>query len=191
MKVIKSVMKSGATVFVLVCGGLVSEAFADGGFEFSRATYDLIMMWVNFIILAAIIVKYSRRPIKNFLKQQKNEIVDTIKELEEQKKQALEKIQKSKQELETSQKNLEIIKNKIVSLGQQRKEELIQEAENESRVLLEIAQFKIQAYIREAAEQVKLEMIETASEMAAEKLPSILKKKDYDRCIHSWLEAAT
>jgi hypothetical protein len=36
--------------------------------NYSRATWDLTMRWVNFLILAVVIVKYSKQPLISFLK---------------------------------------------------------------------------------------------------------------------------
>ncbi len=39
-----------------------------------RETYDLVLRYINFIILVVIIVKYGKEPIKKFLKLQKDDI---------------------------------------------------------------------------------------------------------------------
>ena len=44
-----------------------------------RETYDMVLRWINFVILAVIIVKYARKPLKDFIFGQRKNL---IRELE-------------------------------------------------------------------------------------------------------------
>ena len=39
-----------------------------------RPTYDLVMRWVNFLILVIIIVKYMRKPLGDFIAGKQREV---------------------------------------------------------------------------------------------------------------------
>jgi F-type H+-transporting ATPase subunit b len=167
----------------------VANAWAADGFEFTRETYDLMMKWVNFIILAALIIKYARRPIANFLKEKKDEVAAGIKKLENQKKSIQEKLQESQRQLTASEERLVSIKNRIIADGENRKAQIIADAQNESRIMLETAQLRIDHQIREMHSHLKSELIDTATRMALTKLPGILTAADQDRLIHQWMDA--
>ena len=47
-----------------------------------RPMFDLVMRWVNFLILAFLLIKFSRAPIKKFLADKKQTIADEIGNLE-------------------------------------------------------------------------------------------------------------
>ena len=71
------------TVLFFLLAGAVEVLAAEGGGGW-RPTYDIIMKWVNFGILAFIFFKFARRPLKNFLSDKKNEISLQIKKLEDE-----------------------------------------------------------------------------------------------------------
>ena len=66
------------TALFFLSAGAVEVLAAEGGGGW-RPTYDIIMRWVNFGILAFIFFKFARRPLKNFLSDKKNEISLQIK----------------------------------------------------------------------------------------------------------------
>jgi F-type H+-transporting ATPase subunit b len=176
-------------VLILFFSGLNTFAAAADASGFTRESYDLLMRWVNFIILAFLIVKYARRPVANFLKEKRNEISSLVEQYEAEKKEALDKIRESQIQLETSQERLELIKEKIVAEGQRRKEQLIADAKEESRLLLDSARQKIQGQIREAYHTLRAELIDEAAEKALIKLPGMVTQEDQERFIRQWLLA--
>ena len=177
-------------VFFALWGLWPDNALAADISGFTRADYDLILRWVNFIILAGLIIKYSRRPLVAFLKDKKNEVARSIEEYEAQKQEADVKIRESEAQLAASQERLELIKERIVSEGQRRKTELIEDAQNESRIMLETAQQKIEGQIREAYERIKFEMIDMATQRALAKLPAVLNPADHERLVRRWIDFA-
>lgn len=181
-------MKMALTVsIVLACWVTVVWAAEETGF--TRETYDLLMRWLNFIILAGVIIKYARRPIANFLKEKKAEVAGTIEKLEARKKAATEKLLVCQNELTANQARLASIKDRLIAEGENRKAEIIADAQNESRLMLETAKLRIDHQIREMHALLKSELIDTATQMALTKLPGIVNTADHDRLIHQWLDA--
>ena len=166
-----------------------ASAWAAQEFEFTRETYDLLMRWVNFIILAALIIKYARRPIANFLKEKKEEVAVAIERLETQKQAAKDKLSACQSELSANEKHLELIKQKIIAEGETRKAELIAGAQNDSRIMMETAQLRIEHMVRESRGQIKSDLIDAATEIALSKIPDMLTEKDHDLFIHQWMDA--
>ncbi|MGD9301015.1 MAG: ATP synthase F0 subunit B, partial [Desulfobacterales bacterium] len=108
-----------------------------------RPIFDLVMRWVNFLILAFLLIKFSRAPIKKFLDGKKQEIADAIGELEGAKENILHQIEESKKQLENSQERLTELKKKIVAQGEKNKQNIIAEAELESKIMLKSAKQKM------------------------------------------------
>lgn len=156
----------------------------------NRPMWDLIMRWVNFLILAFVIVKYSRAPIAQFIKEKRAETSLTIKQLEEKKQAAERKIQEGQVLLQTSRDRLALIKERIVAEGRRRKERIIEDARQESRLMLAAAQVRIDSQIRDAANRVRHELIDKATEMAEARLPKLLAEQDHQRLVKRWLDAA-
>jgi F-type H+-transporting ATPase subunit b len=176
--------------FALLLTVQAANAWAGNEFAFTRETYDLMMRWVNFLILAFLIIKYARRPIANFLTEKKGEVAATIERLEAQKQDAKVNLLECQRRLTTSLDRMEGIKSKIVAEGEGRKAQLIAEAQKESRIMMETAQFRISHMVHEARSRLKSELIDTAAELAATKLPGMLTDEDQDRLVRKWMAAA-
>lgn len=186
-------------IVVVFWSGVSLAAQADSGNIFirginfineNRQTWDLVMRWVNFIILAVVIVKYARAPLAQFFKEKRAETSQTIKQLEEKRAEAELKIRDGRIQLKSSQDKLALIKERILAEGQKRKEKIIEEARQESRLMLTAAQVKIENQIRDAAEKIKIELIDMAVQRAEAKLPQLLVRQDHNRLIEQWMDAA-
>jgi F-type H+-transporting ATPase subunit b len=176
---------------MVIYSGWFSLALAVDFSQFSRADYDLLMRWVNFIILVVLIVKYARRPLLNFIKDKKNEVASLLDEHESRKKEALDKIRESEIHLAASQERLDLIKERILAEGQRIRDQLIADAQVESRLLLDSARLKVKAQAREAFKSIRAELIDEAAEKASAKLPSLMTNQDHDRLVTQWLSAVS
>lgn len=163
------------------------DAFQVG---FSRPIWDTLMRWVNFIILAAVIYKYAKAPVVSFLKEKRAETALSIEQLEKKKRAAEEKIRQGRIQLQASQERLVSIKERIVSEGQRRKAQIIEQAHQESQRMLDGARLKIDSRIREAYNAVRLELIDMAAEKAADKLSRMITKNDQVQLVGQWMDAA-
>ena len=175
-------------IFSIILTSWVTCAWA-ADFEFTRETYDLMMRWVNFIILAALIIKYARRPIANFLSERKDDVAKAIDKLESQKQDAKDKLLVYKKQLTASENQLAQIKEKIIAEGETRKAQLIADAQTDSRIMMETAQLRIDHMIRETHGHIRSELIDTASEIALTKLSAMITSEDHDNLIHQWMDA--
>jgi len=180
------------TVLIIAAGlsAVAGQAWAAGSFEFTRETYDLIMRYVNFAILAGLIIKYARRPIISFLKDKRAEVRQTIQDLEEKKRAIEKRIEETQRELEAGQDRLALIKKRIVADGKRRKEELIAGAKEESSVLIQSAKHSIDAIIRDAGVRIRSDLVDMAADIALEKIPTIITAQDHERFVQNWLNSA-
>jgi F-type H+-transporting ATPase subunit b len=167
----------------------VSNAWATEGSGFTRETWDTIWRWVNSIILFGVIIKFGRRPIVNFLDKQKEDVAQSIGKLEERKRAVEETLQESQKQLAASEERLATIKERIVADGESRKSQLIADAQEESRIMLQTAQVRIEQQIREMHSRVKAELIDAATQLALTKLPGLLTGEDEDRLFDQWMDA--
>lgn len=186
---IRRIVRCLLMCMAVVLIGSVEALAAEGG-SFSRADWDLIMRWVNFIILAALIIKYARKPLTDFLNNKKTDVAQLLQGYENQKKAAETKIIESQKTLAESEKRLKIVEERIISEGERRKKKIIETAQTESRVMLETAQLKIEGQLREAHGKLKAEIIDLATQKAMAKIPAVLTDDDHDRLVHQWMEAA-
>jgi len=143
-----------------------------------RTTYDLVMRWVNFAIIAILLVKFAKTPLKNFLSDRKGQIERKIKAYEQQKEEIEEKIAENQKMLADSVIRFEKIKQMIIETGERKKLQIIEDAQQESRVLLEATKHKIEHQIREARNTIRSELIEAAIALAEKRLPAEITAAD-------------
>ncbi len=191
MKIRSLTWTQGILPVVLIASfGWVGDALAADGMKFTRETYDLIMRYANFLILAGVIYKFGRAPIIKFLSGQSDDVASTIEKFEGKKKSAQKKIKESQKLLKASDERLVKIKEKIIAEGERRKTALIADAQDQSRAMLESAKAKIEGQIREAYALIKAELIDTATEQAVVKLPQMITVEDHEHFIRLWIDAA-
>ena len=187
----KTAIVGGYIVTPLIILHLSSfEALAADSANDWRPMFDLVMRWVNFLILAFLIIKFSRLPIKSFLAGKKEDIAREIEELESAKDQMLLKIDESRQQIENSKDRLSKLKKTIIAQGEKNKIKIIKDAERESKILLESARQKIESRISDAREVIKLELVDQAMVLAIRKLPEKITDQDNQRFIDAYLKSA-
>ena len=91
--------------------------------EIGAATFDVVMIWLNFGIFAFLLVKFLKAPLINFLRGRKDELAREINQLEEKREQISLKINETQQLFEKSEALFEDIKAKIITQGEAKKNE--------------------------------------------------------------------
>lgn len=166
-------------------------AWAGEGDAGWRSTYDTVMLWVNFSILAFVAVKFGKAPIMNLLRSQKDEIAGEIEKLEKEREQMIARIDETRQALTESDARFNELKERIVARGKNRKEVIIEEAREQSQLMIEAAKKKIDFQIVEAKRLLRDELIDTAIDMAGRKLPSEIRDEDNDRLLDLFMSKVT
>ncbi|MBT8364097.1 MAG: ATP synthase F0 subunit B [Deltaproteobacteria bacterium] len=192
MSSLKTVLMVGGylAISIFMLHLLSIEALAADSSGDWRPIFDLVMRWVNFFILAFLLVKFSRLPIKNFLKGKKDDITRDIEELEADKKQMLREIDESRKQIENSKERLSQLKKTIIAQGEKNKIKIIEDAEQESKIFLESAKQKIESRIADAREVLKAELVDDAITLAMKKLPEIITDQDNQKFIDAFIKSA-
>jgi F-type H+-transporting ATPase subunit b len=152
-----------------------------------RSIFDLVMRWVNFAILAFILIKYARTPLKNFLSEKRQEIANQINKIEQEKETAEQKIKETLKVLEDSKVRFAKMKQRIIEEGEKKKEKIIAEARQESQILMESTHKKIDNQFLEAQKALKSEMAEMAVNLAVERLPAEVTQEDNQKWVNAFL----
>jgi F-type H+-transporting ATPase subunit b len=178
-------------IFWILCFWLLNPAIS-GAAEAGdwRPTYDLVMRWLNFLILVFVIVKFSRRPLANFLKGKQEEIGAEISRFEQEKEDIAQAAATARQKLEESARRLETIKQRIIDRGEKRKLAIIAEAREEGRHIMESARRKVEGTMLQAKNRIRQEMIDRAVMIALEKLPAEITAKDNENLFEQFLVSA-
>ena len=133
-----------------------------------RQTYDTVMMWVNFTILMALLVKFIRQPLRNFLNKQRDAIKETMDRLEAEKRRLEEDIQSLRGTLEGRKEKAADLHQRIVAQGQDERRDIIESARQEAERRIAKAHQLIEARHLEACQTLRNEMVDTAIHMATQ-----------------------
>jgi F-type H+-transporting ATPase subunit b len=153
-----------------------------------RGTYDIIMRWLNFLILAGVIVKFSRTPLANFLKHRREETQAEIDLLEEEKGRLKAQVSETIAAGKVSSDRLVQLKERIVTQGKQKRRHLIEDAKRQRNQMLEDTRRKVGGLINAARREVADNLIDTAFDMAVKRLPGEIADTDNVRFIEEYMQ---
>jgi len=154
-----------------------------------RPTYDVAMRWVNFIILVAVIVKYAREPIKDFLKLKKSDIVSELGELETEKARIISDIKVLKNKRAENRVHFQELKNRLIAQGETRKQQMVHQARQQSKIMLEESRRKMENRIIQAKAGLKMELLDLAIDQAMAKLPSVMNAGDTQQFLDDYMSS--
>ncbi len=177
-------------IFAMTAGmGLLvftSEALAVGSAGDWRPTYDLVMRWLNFIILVFLLIKFGKNPLMNLLRQRKEELQREINRAEEKRNKAQAKVKEVNKLLDESVVRLEDRKEKIIKQGENRKQEIIRDGQKESKLLLQESERKLYAQFLSAKKTFQAEMIDEAMKIVFKKLPPQISDEDNQKLLNQY-----
>lgn len=153
-----------------------------------RPMYDLILRYINFIILAFLIVKYARKPLVNFFREKSQDVKKEIEMIEAEKEEMRLQVKALQESREQGKEKLEQLKERIISQGRARRQDIVDDAKLESKLLLENTQRKIENQLVKARHTLRTEMIDLAFDMALSRLPEAVTDQDSHRFIQHYLE---
>ena len=155
-----------------------------------RPLYDEILLWFNFGILVFIFIRYAKTPLMNFLRGRKEKLKQEIESLEEEKGKAADKIKEIYEVLDESEDRFVAIKTRILEQGEKKKQTIIAAAQNQSKMMIEDANRRIQYYFVQAKDKLKAELIDAAIDMALERLPQEISDADNEKFVNEYLASA-
>ena len=184
--------KIAGAAFVMILGvGVFVGAFPEAAYAADapwRPTYDMAMRWVNFIILVAVIVKYGKEPIKDFLKLQKSDLVSEISQLEAEKARILDEIKAVKRKGIENRTHFQELKDRLIAQGEIRKKQIVEQARQQSVIMLEEARRKMDNRIVQAKAGLKMELLDMAIDEALKRLPAIITDSDNQRLLNDYMQ---
>jgi F-type H+-transporting ATPase subunit b len=191
---VKAILKNktlfySAFAVILVLLKADAAVAAEGAGEW-RATYDLIMRWLNFGILVFLFFKYAKTPLMNFLKTRGDTIAGDIKKLEDSKNAAVERNKAFSVQIGKREERMAEIKEKIVLQGEKEKQKIIEDARVQSRYLLEEAKRRMASNVIQAKRKLQSELVDEAISMAAKNLPSQITTEDNKMFLDNYLSVS-
>jgi len=178
-----------STALMLVCGSVWAGAEETAGPAGWRPIYDNVMLVINFLILAFLIVKLARNPLKSFLKAKHDEVAHELERLETERESAEAEVADTKKRIAEGNTHILEIKERIVAEGEQTKRDIIKNARKESEFLIESAKWRIKNRFSEARQAFRAQLIESAMSIVARRLPAEIGSQDHDRQVNLFFDS--
>ena len=154
-----------------------------------RPTYDLVMMWVNFAILAALLWRYLRPLIAKFLEEYRSSLVEDYEDLTRKKQAAQNQLQTFQAEMAGRRRQLEVLQQRILDQGEKERQAAVASARHEAQRMLESTQLRMANRIRRARDKLKAEIVDQAAELALTELPRLVTPEIEARRLDRYLDA--
>lgn len=179
--------------FSLLLGGLfVSLGFSAEGEAHQGVTptqiKNLIWWTVNFIALILILYKLLKKPVVNFFKSRKENLLKEYEELLAKKKTAEAKYLELQEKIKNLKAEAEAIYQNYVEQGLKEKERIIEEAKLQAQRLKEQAQLYISQEMEKAKDLLRKELAEEAVKLAEEILRKNITPEDQKRLFKEVIE---
>ena len=173
----------GLTLGILL---VASPAWAAGGGW--RPIWDEVMMWVNFLILSSLIVKYGRKPLLAFLKGQGDEVARTLDEAEAGRRAAAAELDAMRKSIRERDARMAEIRARMIQDGELFKRRIVEQAQEEARFMLEEAGRRTGHEIEAARVRFRDELVDLAIRLATEGLPTVMTPEDDRRLVGKYLD---
>lgn len=133
---------------------------------------------INFLILAFVIVKLAKEPLKSFIKKQGETAAENIAEMEKRKKEAKAEEERIAQMTAGLAKELEGFENALSEAAVKDREEMLESAHTESKLILERAEIWAEQAILNARQRLAAEMLDQAAEIASDTIQKNITDQD-------------
>ncbi|MBI5196092.1 MAG: F0F1 ATP synthase subunit B [Nitrospirae bacterium] len=165
----------------------VSSVFASEGAEHAASFKDMLWPVLNFAILVAILVKFGRKPISEFLKKRTELIEKSLKEAEEAKELAKKAFSEVQARLLGMDKEINNILESAKKAGEREKEALIAQGESLKNKIIEQAKANIEYELQKAKKAIKSEAALMALELAEKQIKEKLDAKGHERLTEEYI----
>jgi len=153
----------------------------------ARKVWDTVWRLINFGILAYFIVRYGRKPIKDFLAKHRSEVGERLSRADELKAQAEAEYQQTEARMLRMEELIEEIRTYMKTEAERQQQQIIADAEQESAYILSEARERAQARLLHAKESVKAELVEMALNEAEKIIRERINAEDRRRIIKDYL----
>ena len=180
------------SVLVLaLVGGLALSAFAaeerQGTSSFKK-TWMKIWEVLNFLILAFLVFKLLRDPVKNFFRGRTEMLRQKIAEAEGASIEAERELKEVESRFEMLDEEIQRLQQTITEQGERGRDKIISDAKQTAEYMLEKAKFESEMMMREAKIRLRREVTNEAVRLAEESIKKEIGKKEQERLVDEYLQ---
>jgi F-type H+-transporting ATPase subunit b len=174
-------------VFIVLAGAANFFALPPQAQEAAKTVAEDAAFWtwwnyawkiINFLALAFVIVKLAKKPLKDFVKKQRETASEDIAEMEERKKEAKAEQERIAQMTAGLAKELADFEAALTEAAAKDREAMLEDAQAESKLVLERAEIWAEQALIAARQNLAAEMLDQAAEIATETIRKNITDQD-------------
>ncbi len=166
---------------------LCSDSFAAEKITTERKIYNILMLWVNFGILATVFFKFARKPLMNAIRGMRDKIAGELSAIKKGYEDAKSALDTEENKLKNIDKHLEEIQKRLIEIGEKEKEKIVNQAKLAAEKMIEDAKAYASFQMAKARKKLSDEMVDIAISVAEERLKKEMSKEDNERLIGEFL----
>jgi F-type H+-transporting ATPase subunit b len=164
-----------------------AEAGGHGGIS-PEKIQDMIWRTVNFVVFAAIMIKLLAKPAKNFFAQRSQGVAQSLEDLEAKKAAAQAAVKEAEVRLDAVAKEREAILQQYLAEGENEKAKILDKANAVAERLKEMARVSIEQETKKAAQSLKEEVVDQATQLAMDLIKEKATYADQQGLVEEYLK---
>ena len=178
----------GVMLILCVAGlAFASSGGEGGGGHDSQKVISFEWRLLSFVVLAALLYKYTAKGIKGFFAEERQVIVDSLREAEAAREEAKQKLLECNEKMERATSEIGEIANMIRAQGEAEKEKIVEDAKKSADKMKEDAEARIEQEFKKAVSQLRIEAAEMSIQMAEDILRKKITKEDHEIMVKDFL----
>ena len=147
----------------------------------------LLFQFVNFAILVFVIVKFAKKPFKDFLRKRRDAVKEKIDEAERVLREATAAKATYEERLAGLESEIEAFRASITEAVEREKKKVLDEAQALATRIREQARLAYEQEMREAMEKIRAEVAAQTIEAATTRVREIFRQDDHDRMVEEFI----
>jgi len=179
-----------ALAAVLLVGGAEPALAAKHAAPAWKFWWDWSWKILNFLVLAFLIYKLAKKPLKEFLTGQRAQVAGELEAVDKAKAEAEVQLKLIQQKTAGLAKELESYEEALSEMAERERQRLMDEAREDSEMIMERAKLQAAMALQSARRELTHEIVELAAELAEAKLKEAVLPKDQDRLLKKFTDGA-
>ena len=148
----------------------------------------LLIQFINFAILLGVILKFARKPFKDYLQKRRDAVKEKIDEAERLLKEASAAKARYEEKLSGLEAEIQDFRKSITEAMEEEKKKVLDEAHELAARIREQARLAYEQEMKEAMEKVQAEVAGRTIEAATVRVREMFKQDDHDRLVEEFIQ---
>ncbi|MBU4565690.1 MAG: ATP synthase F0 subunit B [Desulfarculus sp.] len=179
-----------AVAAVLLIGGADTALAAKHAIPTWKVWWNWSWKIINFLVLAFLIYKVAKKPLKEFLTGARAKVADELEVVNKAKAEAEAQLKLIHEKTAGLAQELADYQETLGQFAERERQRMIDEAREASEMIMDRAKLQAEMALQHARQELTHEIVELAAELAESKLKEAVSPQDQDRFLDKFTAGA-